>query len=79
MNFFPKIYAFVILITLWGTTLFSALGLDISQMNFRVLDIKDGISQNTVTSIFQDSKGFIWFCTDEGVNRYDGYNFMKFD
>lgn len=79
MNRFSKIVAPVILLTLWSTTLFSVFGLDISQMNFRVLDIKDGLSQNTVSSIFQDSKGFIWFCTDEGVNRYDGYGFLKFD
>jgi ligand-binding sensor domain-containing protein len=54
-------------------------GLDITQLRFDVLDIKNGLSQNSVSHIFQDSKGFIWFCTDEGLNRYDGYNFLKFE
>jgi ligand-binding sensor domain-containing protein/two-component sensor histidine kinase len=34
-----------------------------------------GLSQNTVHDILQDSKGFIWFATEDGLNRYDGYNF----
>lgn len=54
-------------------------GLDIAQLRFDVIDIKNGLSQNSVSYIFQDSKGFIWFCTDEGLNRFDGYNFIKFD
>ncbi|GAB4286764.1 MAG: hypothetical protein Fur0025_19550 [Oscillatoriaceae cyanobacterium] len=31
-----------------------------------------------VNCILQDSKGFIWFCTQEGVNKYDGYNFTLY-
>ena len=53
--------------------------LDISQIRFDVIDIKKGLTQNSVTHIFQDSKGFIWFCTNEGINRYDGYGFLKFE
>lgn len=53
--------------------------IDISQLQFEVLDIKDGLSQNSVYDIYQDCKGYIWFCTNEGVNRYDGYNFIKYD
>ncbi|MBN2009012.1 response regulator [candidate division KSB1 bacterium] len=33
------------------------------------------MSQSSVISIFQDSKGFMWFGTYDGLNRYDGYNF----
>ncbi len=58
---------------------FSLSALDITQLRFNVLDIKNGLSQNSVSNIYQDSKGFIWFCTDEGLNRYDGYNFLKYD
>lgn len=35
----------------------------------------NGLSQNHVGSIIKDSKGFMWFATDEGLNRYDGYKF----
>jgi ligand-binding sensor domain-containing protein/signal transduction histidine kinase len=39
---------------------------------------EDGLSQNLVYSMVQDRQGFIWFGTDEGLNRYDGYEFKVF-
>ena len=42
---------------------------------FEQLSTKDGLSNGTINSIFKDSRGFMWFCTDDGLNRYDGYNF----
>jgi len=40
--------------------------------------IEDGISQNEVTGILQDSKGFLWIATRGGLNKFDGYNFTNF-
>nr|WP_288878820.1 sensor histidine kinase [uncultured Pedobacter sp.] len=37
--------------------------------------ISDGLTSNTVYGIFQDSRGFMWFCTDWGVCRFDGHHF----
>jgi two-component system sensor histidine kinase ChiS len=48
-------------------------GKEISDYKIEHLSIEQGLSQNTVRSILQDSKGFIWFATEDGLNRYDGY------
>lgn len=45
---------------------------------FRTLDVRDGLSQNTVYQIIQDRKGFIWFGTKDGLNRYDGLSFRVY-
>ncbi len=42
------------------------------------LGIEHGLSNNSVTSIFQDHNGFMWFGTFDGLNRYDGYSFNIF-
>lgn len=48
--------------------------------NFRVeyLGIERGLSNNAITCIYQDNRGFMWFGTYDGLNRYDGYSFKVF-
>lgn len=45
---------------------------------FTRIDINNGLSHNQVNCILKDSRGFIWFGTLSGLNRYDGYNFKVF-
>src|SRR6185369_6434309 len=42
-------------------------------LTFDHYNVEDGLSQSTVWNIFEDSKGFIWFCTPDGLNKFDGY------
>ncbi len=42
---------------------------------FRVLGIKDGLPQGTVTCTLQDREGYVWAGTKDGLTRYDGYSF----
>ncbi|SDM14368.1 two-component regulator propeller domain-containing protein [Kriegella aquimaris] len=49
-----------------------------SQITFRQLSIKDGLSQNSAISVSQDSIGYLWIATQDGLNRYDGRSFTTF-
>lgn len=49
-----------------------------SQIRFEHITSEHGLSENVVNCVFQDSKGFIWVGTNDGLNRYDGYNFRVF-
>jgi len=48
------------------------------QYHFLHLDIKNGLSHNQISAIYKDKKGFMWFGTQEGLNKYDGYTFKVF-
>lgn len=49
------------------------------QYYFESLDMQDGLSQNSVSCILQDSHGFMWFATRNGLNRYDSQEFRVFN
>ncbi len=48
------------------------------QINFEHISLKEGLSQSSVKCILQDSKGFMWFGTFDGLNKYDGYKIEVF-
>jgi hypothetical protein len=47
-------------------------------IKFNHITINDGLSNNIVRAIAQDSAGFMWFGTENGLNRYDGYTFKVY-
>jgi ligand-binding sensor domain-containing protein/signal transduction histidine kinase len=47
-------------------------------IQFTNVGISDGLSNSTVYSIIQDKRGFMWFGTQNGLNKFDGYNFVVF-
>ena len=49
-----------------------------SQITFRQLSVKEGLSQNSAISITQDSTGYLWIATQDGLNKYDGQQFTFF-
>lgn len=47
-------------------------------LKFRHLSINDGLSHSNVRGILQDRQGFMWFSTDDGLDKYDGYKFTVY-
>src|SRR5437870_13750086 len=50
----------------------------INSYQFEQLDASAGLSHNQIKCIYKDAKGFMWFGTMSGLNRYDGYSFKVF-
>lgn len=48
------------------------------QIIFKQLSVNDGLSQNSVVSIAQDSIGYLWFATQDGLNKYDGITYKYY-
>ena len=52
--------------------------IDGTDIRFARISTADGLSQTKAGQILQDNQGFMWFGTQYGLNRYDGYNFKVF-
>src|SRR5215467_10243086 len=44
----------------------------------RVFDTESGLPHNRINRIYPDSKGFLWICTDDGLSRFDGHQFVNY-
>ncbi len=70
----------IIILLLLFTAIQGEAQYDVSEPLYRItyLTSDDGLSQNTVDCILKDSRGFMWFGTWNGLNRYDGYSFKVY-
>ena len=79
MKIFRKILIFTALLyTYCILSNLSASDLYFPKLTFKYLTMSDGLSNYKVNTIFADKDGFFWFGTNEGLNRYDGYNFIVY-
>ncbi len=69
-----KIKLFLIIIILFSGTIRP---IDLNYY-FKHINSRDGLPHNAVNSVIQDKTGFIWFATENGLSRYDGYSFVNY-
>ena len=48
------------------------------EKNFTLYTVRDGLSDNLITSLLQDDQGYMWIGTDAGLNRFDGSGFKQY-
>ncbi|MCR1951799.1 ATP-binding protein [Clostridium sp. DSM 100503] len=68
----------IILIINMSTMSTFAITNDDKNINFKRITVEDGLSQTSVEYLFQDSKGYMWIGTADGLNRYNGDKFEVF-
>jgi len=76
--FWEKIVKVIFILTAFSFWRSTALYSQNSKFVFSHLNVNNGISDNFIKCIYRDPKGFIWFGTNSGLNRFDGYNFEVF-
>ncbi|MGH7453494.1 MAG: ligand-binding sensor domain-containing protein, partial [bacterium] len=47
-------------------------------LHFEHISVEQGLSNYALTKIVQDQQGFLWFGTEDGLNKYDGYEFTVY-
>lgn len=63
-------------VLLFALTLLATPAMDAESARFSRLSVEEGLSQSSVESIAEDRYGFLWFGTQEGLNRFDGHRFI---
>jgi signal transduction histidine kinase/ligand-binding sensor domain-containing protein/DNA-binding response OmpR family regulator len=75
MKLISTYFLFFILLNTFFSTFLLAQN---QKLVFHRLTDNDGLSNGSVADIFQDSQGFIWLCTEDGLNLFDGYTFKSY-
>lgn len=74
MNLFSGKYFLFTAIIILGSFVYA----QSNKMRFERITTDHGLSSNHTSYIFQDSRGFLWITTEDGINRYDGYKFKHY-
>jgi ligand-binding sensor domain-containing protein len=69
----------VILLLTWYTCICSQAQSSDFPYSLEKLSVEQGLSNSSVYCLLQDQQGFIWAGAQSGLNRYDGYSFVRFD
>jgi len=69
---------FTVFLFIWSNILFSPVAAQTSEPYGQIFSAGSGLSQSEINCILQDSMGFLWVGTHEGLNKYDGYTFQQF-
>jgi streptogramin lyase/two-component sensor histidine kinase len=67
-----------LILLLYGFTLLHGVSAQTPYLFFDKMTTQNGLSNNKVNAIIQDKRGFLWIGTEDGLNRYDGANFLVF-
>lgn len=73
-----RLYGLFITLFLFGCPLYSGDVSSLLQLDFRILNTTEGLPTSEVQKVYQDSEGFMWFATRNGLCRYDGYRITVF-
>lgn len=57
---------------------FLAFTIKAERLSFTTYSLSNGLVNDTVNKIYPDSRGFLWFCTSDGLSRFDGYKFKNY-
>src|SRR5213075_109293 len=68
----------VCLVTLVSLFVLAALCIRAARLPIRTYTSADGLGSSWVNSLMRDSRGFLWFCTRDGLSRFDGAHFVTY-
>jgi len=74
-NRYYRTNIFLVILILYSI---NALKAQSSRINFKHYTINEGLSQNTVFCLLEDKEGIIWIGTEDGLNKFDGYDFTVY-
>ena len=66
------------MLTVLGLCLIAAFSAQAERLPIKTYTTAEGLAHNVVNRVVRDSRGFLWFCTREGLSRFDGYGFTNY-